>query len=92
MTRRPSEARVRILVAMLTRGAPLIRGHRWWFVRDWAVPVFTADVEALRDGGWIAPPADAAARGRHRVLVLSAAGGALAAGAVSAGRAEEIAA
>lgn len=76
MTRRarPSETRIGILRAMLSRRAPLIRGHRTWFVRNWAVSVLVADVEALRSGGWIAPPADAPVRGSHRVLVLTDAG------------------
>lgn len=74
MTRpRLSETRIGILRAMLSRNAPLIRGRGpcRWFVRDWSVPVFAADVEGLLAGGWITPPADAPARGSHRVLVLS---------------------
>ena len=97
MTRpRLSETRIGILRAMLSRRAPLIRGHRKWFVRNWAVPVASADVEGLLDGGWIVPPADAPARGSHRVLVLSEAGTEIArleaARAFPPSRAEEIAA
>lgn len=98
MTRRarPSETRIGILRAMLSRDAPLIRGHRTWFVRNWSVPVLAGDVDALRDGGWIVPSPDAPARGTPRVLVLSETGRDLAAReaarAVPPTHAEEIAA
>lgn len=98
MTRRgrPSEPRIGILRAMLSRGAPLILGNRTWFVRGWSTFVSPADVEALRAGGWIEPPADAPARGSHRLFVLSDTGrelaGREAARAFPPPRVEEIAA
>jgi hypothetical protein len=97
MTRpRLSETRIGILRAMLSRRAPLILGNRTWFVRGWSTFVSPADVEALRNGGWIEPPADAPARGSHRLFVLTEAGrdfaARAAARAIPPSRAEEIAA
>lgn len=97
MTRpRLSETRIGILRAMLSRRAPLIPGNRTWFVRGWSTFVSPADVVALRNGGWIKPPADAPARGSHRLFVLSDTGRDLAtreaARAFPPTRAEEIAA
>ena len=94
MARRPSPTRRGILRAMLSREAPLIRGHRHWFVRNWAMPVMTDDVEAIHDGGWVMAPATTG-RWDRRTLVLSPSGRTLAEAATkaaSAARHEEISA
>lgn len=78
MARRPTAARLGILRAMLSRSAPLIRGRRHWFVRGWAVTVRAVDVDALLADAWVASPTEAA-RGSPQLLVLTAAGRALAA-------------
>ncbi len=78
-----SDIRLGILRAMASRRAPLIRGHRHWFVRGWSVTVLAADVEALIAGGLVAPPDGAPLRGTPRLVVPTTEGFALAARAAA---------
>jgi hypothetical protein len=62
MTPRLTPASRAILVAMISRAKPLVRGDHHWFVPDWRASIRAKDVEALRDAGLVT--ADGSRSGR----------------------------